>query len=157
MGLLRLIESARRQPRHVRDNLAFGVAIGVTALTAVVWLYIPFGNSVTTDEVVTVDSEREERMFSQIRNSISKQTGSLRDAFSGIGSAALVAESASTTATSAVALPDFELTEENRRFMATSSASGVSAASSGYIISRIADDRRVVRIATTSASSTQAP
>lgn len=63
--LLEKIESLRKESKDVRNRYAFGIALSVTLLIAIVWaISLPARMSIPT----TVVSENEEDVSSEIRN-----------------------------------------------------------------------------------------
>lgn len=100
-------------------------------------------------EGVASDTAEQPRMFSSLRDTVSEQTASIREAVSTLrggepDTASTTPEPVATTSE----ITDYTLTEENRRYTASSS---IATSSAGASVDT--DGRRVVRIATTSASS----
>lgn len=66
----------RKKPKHVRDNIAFGVAGGFTLTLAIAWFLIGFGNGPTSPEVT---SEEKNGAFSTLFDQIQEQVATAKE------------------------------------------------------------------------------
>ena len=81
MSLLEKIEALRKQPKSVRDRYAFGVATGVTALVAVIWMVsLParLGNSEGGTVVRNPDEPSLTEQLSELRNFVGDSIDSVQ-------------------------------------------------------------------------------
>jgi hypothetical protein len=73
----------RTKPKHVRDNIAFGFASGVTALALVGWFVLLPANDIFNEDM-SVDPTPE--AFSTFVDQIGKQVAGVRDSFTSLSS-----------------------------------------------------------------------
>ena len=73
----RLINSLRRKPKAVRDNIALSVAGGATAVVALAWVLITPGNIATVVSDVDAAPGAFSTLFEQFRNQTAAVSDSL--------------------------------------------------------------------------------
>lgn len=134
--LARLIRSVRRKPRHIRDQYALWTAILFTVLVGGGWL-IGLGAHVDTD-VSLVQPTESEAVFSSFFNEIGEKLSEVTDS---IGTLSESKESSAVVATSSVRSTSSQPLDMNAIFATSTPVAEPS--------------ERSVRIATTSASTTQ--
>jgi hypothetical protein len=71
----------RKKPKHVRDNIAFSMAGGITFVLALTWFLVGFESPVSNSETITT-SEEQPAAFSTLLNQIQEQAASVRESVS---------------------------------------------------------------------------
>ncbi|MBP6924039.1 MAG: hypothetical protein KBC62_00160 [Candidatus Pacebacteria bacterium] len=66
----------RKKPKHVRDNVAFGVASGFTFMVAIAWFLVGFGGESKSPEITT---EETNGAFSTLLKQIQEQVATVKE------------------------------------------------------------------------------
>lgn len=149
--MLRLIRKIRRQPRHVRDNIALSIAGVFTVLVAALWAWHLPGSLTSKDE-----TGEQTPFFSQLRSSLEEQMATVRSSVESVDATNTPAANTETSATN-TRETNFTLSEENKSALASSSAAAVSSSSAARANSTSSEpSTRSIRIATTSRASSSA-
>ncbi len=127
----------RQKPRHVRQQVAFGVAIGFTSIVAMFWL------TSVPDTVKTISNAAPEGVnaFSSFTDSVNKQIQAAKEA----------AATRIATTTASTTLPVV-----NNNVIAVSSTTASTSISTFISTATVPSSIKEVRIATTTPSTSQA-
>lgn len=71
-----IFNKLRKKPKHVRENIAFGIATGFTLTLAVAWFLVGFGGNPTTPEVVEGEGNG---AFTTLLDQIQEQVATARE------------------------------------------------------------------------------
>jgi hypothetical protein len=77
--LKELILKARKKPKHVRDNIAFGIAGGFTAAICLVWLVVMPGRLAKETTSVNDNHKIFSTFFNQFKDQVASVKNSLPD------------------------------------------------------------------------------
>ena len=94
--LKELILKARRKPKHVRDNIAFGIAGSITAAICLVWLVVMPGQLAKKTTSVNDDHKVFSTFFNQLKDQVAGVKESMPDVQATTTAATVTASEEST-------------------------------------------------------------